>query len=129
MREYNRAVLPVFIIVGHAIVIKIFKGAVTESFVGQELVSFGRENLYYWRSQHQAEVDYLVELGEDIFPIEVKSGESGKLKSLKVYSEKYSPKYRIRISGGNFHISGNFINLPLYGVRQLGLVRNLAGSP
>lgn len=98
---------------------KTFKGAFTESFVGQELTSYGVGKLYYWRSKHEAEVDYLFESENSIYPVEVKSGESGKLKSLNAYVEKYSPKFKIRISSKNFHTNGNFINLPLYGIGQL----------
>lgn len=101
---------------------KTFKGAFTESFVGQEIISNDIHGLYYWRSKYEAEVDYLVECGDSICPVEVKSGESGKLKSLGVYADKYSPKFRIRISTKNFYTNGDFINLPLYGVGQMKLV-------
>ncbi|QQR81308.1 MAG: ATP-binding protein [Deltaproteobacteria bacterium] len=100
---------------------KTFKGAFAESFVGQELLCFSKK-LFYWRSQHEAEIDYLVERNSLIFPIEVKSGQSGKLKSLKTYSDKYSPKYRIRISSQNYFLKDDFINLPLYGTQHLGLI-------
>ncbi len=98
---------------------KTFKGAFTESFVGQELLGQTIKNLFYWRSQNEAEIDYLIESGTSICPVEVKSGESGKLKSLKIYADKYSPKYRIRISAHNFLLRDDFINLPLYGTQQL----------
>lgn len=101
---------------------KTFKGAFTESFVGQELLSHSDGGLFYWRSQHEAEIDYLIERNASIYPVEVKSGESGKLKSLKVYTDKYSPKYRIRISAHNFLLRDDFINLPLYGTQHLGLI-------
>lgn len=101
---------------------KTFKGAFTESFMGQELLSHSIKNLFYWRSRHEAELDYLIERGSSIYPVEVKSGESGKLKSLKVYADKHSPRYRIRISAHNFLLRDDFINLPLYGVQHLGLI-------
>lgn len=101
---------------------KTFKGAFTESFVGQELLSHSIKNLFYWRSQHDAEIDYLIERSTSIYPVEVKSGESGKLKSLKAYTDRYSPKYRIRISAHNFLLRDDFINLPLYGAQRLGLI-------
>jgi predicted AAA+ superfamily ATPase len=70
----------------------IFKGALAEQFVGQEIASSGHENLYYWSRQAKsssAETDYLVEVDGDIIPIEVKSGPSGRLKSLHLLFESY----------------------------------------
>ncbi|MBI2341778.1 MAG: ATP-binding protein [Deltaproteobacteria bacterium] len=101
---------------------KTFKGAFTESFVGQEMISHSIKDLFYWRSRHEAEIDYLINRDSSIYPVEVKSGESGKLKSLKVYADRYSPRYRIRISAHNFLLRDDFINLPLYGVQQLGKI-------
>jgi len=94
----------------------IFKGAFTESFVGQEMKSFGITNLYYWKSKYEAEVDFLIERENDILPVEVKSGESGKLKSLNLFADKYASKFKIRISANNFYQRDNFVNLPLYGM-------------
>jgi predicted AAA+ superfamily ATPase len=93
-----------------------FRGAFTELFVGQELKAYGVKKLYYWKSKFMAEVDYLLEGKDTVYPLEVKSGKSGKLKSLNIFSEKYNPKYKIRISSQNFHRRENFLNLPLYGV-------------
>jgi predicted AAA+ superfamily ATPase len=65
--------------------LSIFKGALAEQFVGQELIAAGHEKLYYWSRQAKssnAETDYLIEVQNEIIPIEVKSGSAGSLKSL-----------------------------------------------
>ncbi|MFH1652654.1 MAG: DUF4143 domain-containing protein [Pseudomonadota bacterium] len=77
------------------------------------------KHLFYWRSKYESEIDYLIEHGGLIYPIEVKLGTSGKLKSLNIYFEKYSPKLKIRISANNFFQSENFISMPLYAIEQL----------
>lgn len=70
----------------------IFKGALAEQFVGQEIASSGHENLYYWSRQAKsssAETDFLVEADGDIIPVEVKSGPAGSLKSLHLLFTSY----------------------------------------
>ena len=63
----------------------VFNGMLAEQFVGQELRVKTNENLYYWSRDARgsnAEVDFLLEKGSEIIPIEVKSGKSGRLRSL-----------------------------------------------
>jgi hypothetical protein len=96
-----------------------FKGAFVENFVAMNLISAGQDKLFYWSSQHSAEIDFLVEINQHIYPIEVKSGLSRKSKSLKVYYEKYKPEKIIRISPRNFKQDQNFMNVPLYAISQL----------
>lgn len=113
------SLIPTQVILKETDSLKTFKGFFTESFIGQELKAHGVKNLYYWKSEYEAEVDYLIERSGEIYPVEVKSGESGKLKSLNIYARKYSPKYKVRISSKNYFCRDDFINLPLYGVEQL----------
>ncbi|MEJ1730945.1 DUF4143 domain-containing protein, partial [Escherichia coli] len=64
-----------------------------EQFVGQELRASGNENLYYWVREKRgssAETDYLTEKGGEVIPVEVKSGKSGKLKSLHLLLNTYT---------------------------------------
>ena len=66
-------------------VMNIYRGALAEQFVGQELTASTGENLFYWARANRgssAEVDYIVSVNGKIYPIEVKSGSSGSLKSL-----------------------------------------------
>jgi len=107
----------------------IFKGAVTEQFVGQELIAYHqtetKPKLYYWvrevRSSN-AEVDYLIEKKTKIIPIEVKAGAKGKLKSLLMFIEKFKSKQAVKISMAKYSQSEELINLPLYAIE--GFVEN-----
>ena len=91
-----------------------YNGAFIENFVANELVANGNKELFYWTSRSDAEVDFVLQLQNEIYPIEVKSGTSRNLKSLRSYAEKYNPKLIYRFSPRNFMQSGNFINIPLY---------------
>lgn len=91
-----------------------FKGALTENFVAQELKAAKQQELYYWASPGTAEVDFLAEGDHQIYPLEVKAGNSQKKKSLLVYGEKYSPAHLSRTSLMNLKHDGNIFNYPLY---------------
>jgi len=87
-----------------------FKGIVTENFVLCELVNKNGDVPYYWKSENSAEVDFVVQSGMDIVPIEVKSAGNVKARSLAEYTKKFSPKRTIIASLKNG--GGNYI--PLY---------------
>ena len=91
-----------------------FKGALTENYVAQEWIATQRKEPYYWTSEGTAEVDFLIEEDHEIYPLEVKSGESQKKKSLLVYDQKYSPSKLIRTSAMNLKHDGDIYNYPLY---------------
>ena len=94
----------------------IFKGAITENYVAQELASY-TNSLYFWLSNGEAEVNFLLSTPNDgIIPIEVKSGINNKSKSLNVYVEQNHPKYSIRFSTRNFGFENNIKSIPLYAV-------------
>jgi len=89
-----------------------FEGSLAEQFVGQELKTSGdffvEEKLHYWTREAKnsnAEIDYLHQLGNSIFPIEVKAGKRGTLKSLHVYLSEKNKKQGIRLN----------LDLPSYG--------------
>jgi predicted AAA+ superfamily ATPase len=94
---------------------KTFKGAFTENFFLQEFKANRRERLYCWQGK-TSEVDFIFQNSMSISPIEVKSGKSGKLKSLNVFKEKYSPPYLTRASAMPLALSktGDFRSVPLY---------------
>jgi predicted AAA+ superfamily ATPase len=96
-----------------------FKGSITENYVAQELARQGY-NLYYWTSSGQAELDFLLQREEKIYPIEVKSGQSLKKKSLTTYIQKYNPQCALRFSTMNLMQQENLINFPLYLIELLG---------
>jgi len=92
-----------------------FKGAFCENYVAQAFTASGSGQLYSWMN-NTAEVEFIREVDGRVYPVEVKSGASGKLKSLNVFAGKYSSDYRIRISGMNleFNEESRFHNYPLY---------------
>lgn len=101
-----------------------FKGALTEQYVCQELQNYSDvlETNYYWSSSATAEVDFLVSDGWDVYPLEVKAGVTMNAKSLKLYREKYSPKWALRTSLLMYekNEASKTINIPLYMLFVLG---------
>ncbi len=95
-----------------------FRGAITENYVAQELVH-SQYPVFYWASEGKAEVDFVVEHDDCIYPLEVKSGNSSKKKSLVVYGEMYHPKMLIRCSPMNLRKDGDVLNCPLYLIEKL----------
>jgi len=95
-----------------------YQGALVENYVACELFRKGIEDLFYWTSESQAEVDFILAYHGRIMPLEVKSGMSRRMKSLRVYAEKYHPEYLYRASPRNFTLDGNFINIPLSAVMR-----------
>jgi predicted AAA+ superfamily ATPase len=89
------------------------KGYLAESYVTCELSAKGI-SLYYWRSQNNAEVDFLIQNEEGVIPIEVKAAQNVQSKSLGIYCQKYKPAYAIRISAKNFGFANGIKSLPLY---------------
>ena len=83
-------------------------GALVEQFVGQELLAYSvpyeKPKLYFWARDNQgtAEVDYLKVIGSTIYPIEVKAGKLGKLKSMMQYRREHRCPFGIRISPPSF---------------------------
>lgn len=102
-----------------------FNGALTENFVAQELRSLGRRELFYWNSQGTAEVDFVVEENNDIYPLEVKAGANSKKKSLLSYQNKYKPNVLSRATLMNLKHDGNVYNYPLYLVQKFPLIEIL----
>lgn len=92
-----------------------FKGGLSENYVFCQLTANGLP-LYYWTSGNQAEVDFITRLGGDIIPIEVKANTNNHSRSLNSYTERYAPKYSIRISQKNFGFENGIKSVPLYAV-------------
>lgn len=90
-----------------------FKGAITENYIAQELISKDT-SLYYWTYGRNAEVDFMIYNEDGIIPVEVKSGSSVKSTSLNLYMRENKPKYAIRISSKNFGFENNIKSVPLY---------------
>jgi len=108
------AKLPPDIILNNSPLYTEFKGAMTENYILQSLVAQFEVMPRYWTSDGKAEVDFIVQNGLEIIPIEVKSANSVAGKSLYVYDEKYSPELRIRYSFNNLKKDGNLLNIPVF---------------
>ncbi|MDD2998115.1 MAG: ATP-binding protein [Candidatus Riflebacteria bacterium] len=92
----------------------LFMGAVAENYVAQSLASKGY-SLYYWCSEHTAELDFVLQKGNEIIGIEVKKAQQIKSKSLGLFIQKYQPSYSIKLSERNFARADNNVRLvPLY---------------
>ncbi|MDD3570589.1 MAG: DUF4143 domain-containing protein, partial [Lachnospiraceae bacterium] len=91
----------------------LFMGSVTENYVAQELVANGHI-LFYWASEHTAEIDFVMQKERDIIGIEVKKGTKVRSRSLGVFVEKYQPSYCIRFSEKNFGLENGVKSVPLY---------------
>ena len=98
---------------------KEYNGAFIENFVAMELSKVNDRKLFYWTSRGEAEVDFIIQQNNEIYPLEVKSGTSKNLKSLRSYEQKYQPKYIIRTSPRNYFQQDEFINIPLYAVSSV----------
>jgi predicted AAA+ superfamily ATPase len=92
-----------------------FLGAVSENYVAQALHN-NRYDLYYWATNGLAELDFILQKGDDIIALEVKTGTRTKSKSLYMFAEKYKPAYSIRVSAKNFGFENNIKSVPLYAV-------------
>lgn len=99
---------------------KEFKGALTEQYVLQQLKTIKELNIYYWTAERgTAEVDFVVDNGSDVIPVEVKAEINLQAKSLKVYREKFQPKLSIRTSMADYKKEDCLLNLPLWAVESM----------
>ena len=90
-----------------------FKGGMAENFVNSQLI-MNNYTTYYWESGNSAEIDFIIQKNGKLIPIEVKSADNTKAKSLKVYMQSFKPSYAIKISSKNFAFEDNVKNVPLY---------------
>lgn len=122
------------------------KGSMAEQFIAQHLKYISPKDpvpeLYYWLNNKRkgaAEIDFIYSCGENIFPIEVKAGKTGKIKSLWKYIEIKNPEFVVKLdlmerknrvseishklpsSGTERHLKCNLIGLPLFEVEKLKL--------
>ena len=91
-----------------------FKGALSENYILQSLVTQYEGLPRYWSSGATAEVDFTIQRGNDIIPIEVKSDENTRGKSFSLYNQKYAPLIRVRFSLRNLKKDNNLINVPMF---------------
>jgi len=92
---------------------RLFSGMLTENYVAC-MLKCEASSLYYWKSQKDAEIDFIRSINGYVIPIEVKASTNKKSKSLRTYVEKYSPEYSIRVSARNFGFVNKIKSVPLY---------------
>lgn len=100
-----------------------FKGALTEQYVCQQLKTIEDLGVYYYTNDRgSCEIDFIVDTGEQIIPVEVKAEVNLRAKSLKTYWEKFSPDLAVRTSMADFKKEAWLINLPLYAIEKLAKI-------
>ena len=90
-----------------------FKGGMAENYVHVQL-SINGYRTYYWESERGAEIDFIIQRGGHLIPVEVKSANNTKAKSLAVYMNTYKPAYAIKLSAKNFSFENGKKTVPLY---------------
>jgi len=88
-----------------------FNGLITEQFVLQQLA---KHSLFFWTGRETSEVDFVMQYGSEIVPIEVKSGTNVKAKSLKIFREIYAPRISVRFSLKNTRLDNDLQNISLF---------------
>lgn len=109
------AELPPEAVVAKGDLLKEFKGAMAENYVLCSLLAQGFNVPHYWTlSGNKAEIDFLIQHGIEILPIEVKADANISGQSFKVYQDKYKPELRLRFSLKNLNMNGNILNIPIF---------------
>ena len=97
-----------------------FKGALTEQFVLQELVAETEYTPYYYATDTATfEMDFMLQKGKNVVPVEVKAQVSQQARSLKAYCQKYAPEYAVRLSMKDYRQEEWLTNVPLYAVKTI----------
>ncbi len=90
-----------------------FKGGMAENYVNVQL-SINGYSTYYWESERGAEIDFVIQRDGKLIPIEVKSADNTRAKSLRVYMDRFEPEYAIKLSAKNFGMEEGKKTVPLY---------------
>ena len=94
-----------------------FKGAITEQYVLQQLLAQKKGEVYYFSPQNaRVKIDFIIQSGKNIVPIEVKASENLHSKSLRTYCEKFKPEIAIRTSLSDYRQESWMTNVPLYAI-------------
>lgn len=97
-----------------------FKGALTEQYVCQQLKTIEDLGVYYYTNDRgSCEIDFVVDTGEQIVPIEVKAETNLRAKSLKTYRERFDPELSVRTSMADYKKEDWLLNLPLYAIENI----------
>lgn len=97
-----------------------FKGALTEQYVCQQLKTLEGLGVYYYTNDRgSCEVDFILDTGGQIVPLEVKAEVNLRAKSLKTYREKFRPDISVRTSMADYKEEDGLVNLPLYAIEEI----------
>jgi predicted AAA+ superfamily ATPase len=97
-----------------------FKGALTEQYTLQQLKTLPGIESYYWTNdRNTSEVDFLLDTGSAVVPLEVKAEVNLQSKSLKAFADKYHPAVSVRTSMSDYKREGWLLNLPLYAIGNI----------
>lgn len=97
-----------------------FKGALTEQYVCQQLSTLEDLNVYYYTNDRgSCEIDFIIDNGEKIVPVEVKAETNLKAKSLRSYCDRFSPELAVRTSMSDYKKESWLVNLPLYAIEEI----------
>ena len=112
--------LPAHILLDGSAMFTDFKGALTEQYVLQQLMADDRLSVYYWSADNsRGELDFLVQRGSDILPVEVKAEENLKAKSLRSFVERNPALHGVRLSMSPYREQDWMTNYPLYSVQAV----------
>lgn len=107
-------------------IILVNRGAIAEQFVAQELIAYAdpyaMPELYWWAREkrgNSAEIDFVISQGTKLYPIEVKAGKIGKLRSLKIFLEEMQCEFGVHLSQNHLGMDNNVLSVPLYMIEQL----------
>jgi len=91
-----------------------FKGRFVENYVLQQLAGKTVGPVHYWAERAGREIDFVIQYGSDVVPVEVKAGSDKRASSFKGYVNSRRPRFAIRFSERNLKKDGAFVNIPLY---------------
>lgn len=104
-------------VIGGSAIFTEFKGALTEQFVCQQLVSECSHSPYYWSAENSTgEIDFLVQDGGDVFAMEVKAEENLRAKSLRAFKDAHPEVKAVRFSLSDYREQDWMRNVPLYAI-------------
>ena len=111
----TKAQMPVQMLLNSIETDNTFLGSVAENYVGQALTANGIA-LHYWKNDNTQEVEYILQDGMNVIPVEVKKGRKVDAISLNNFKKTYNCPFAYRVSGKNFGFANGIKSIPLYAV-------------
>jgi predicted AAA+ superfamily ATPase len=95
------------------------KSALAEQYVLQQLKTLKDIPVFYWANNNGTEIDFVIQLGSNVVPVEVKSSTNMRAKSLKFYRKESNPKISIRTSTADYKLTDGLYDIPLYMIEEI----------